>query len=89
MILRYKNQEIDLSQVTRLYPAAVVKAGGEFAQVSLEWAQMKEGVVAIEHYVLVFDIDPLGEVPHNRIEFTFKTREELVDAINEVARHFR
>jgi len=87
MIYTFKDKEIDLSRVTRLYPAAVVKAGEEYAQVSLEWAELKQESVRIEHYVLVFDIDPLGEIPKNRIEFLFTTKEELLAAINDVARY--
>ena len=87
--MRYKiqNFEIDLKSVTRLYPAAVVNVDGERAQVSLEWAEMKADVVAVESYILVFDIDPLDELPKNRIEVVFESRDELMQAINDVAKH--
>ena len=40
MIYTYKNEEYDLTKVTRLYPAATVEVpGGDTAQVSLEWAE--------------------------------------------------
>jgi hypothetical protein len=87
--MRYKIQdfEIDLKSVTRLYPAAVVSVDGERAQVSLEWAEMKADVVAVESYILVFDIDPLDELPKNRIEAVFESRDELMQAINDVAKY--
>lgn len=85
MIFKYKDQEIDLDQITRLYPAVVVKAGGESAQVSLEWANMKADQIEIEYFVLVFDIDPMHEVPVNRRELHFSTIEELFAIMNEVA----
>lgn len=87
MIYKAQDYEIDLDNITRLYPAAIVNAAGERAQVSLEWAEMKADVVPIEAYVLVFDIDPLGEVPKNRIELVFSTKEELITAINDVAQY--
>jgi len=76
---------IDLSRLTRLYPAAVVNAAGETAQVSLEWAELKAEQVPVAGYVLVFDTDPLGDVPKNRIELFYETREALDDAMRDVA----
>jgi len=87
MIYKAQNREIDLEKITRLYPAATVNAAGEQAQVSLEWAEMKADVIDIESYVLVFDIDPLEEVPKNRIELVYETKEELIVAINDVAQY--
>jgi hypothetical protein len=87
VIYKIKDIEIDLKKITRLYPAATVNVSGERAQVSLEWAEMKENVIEIESYVLVFDIDPLQEVPKNRIELVYKTKEELILAINDVAKY--
>ncbi|MEA3522154.1 MAG: hypothetical protein U9R50_04200 [Campylobacterota bacterium] len=87
MIYKAQNREIDLEKITRLYPAATVNASGERAQVSLEWAQMKADVITIESYVLIFDIDPLEEEPKNRIELIFESKEELLEAINDVAQY--
>lgn len=78
-------QRIDLSKVTRLYPAAVIHAGGESASVSLEWAQMKADVITVEAYVLVCDFDPVGEIPVNRIELRFDTKDALFEAMQEIA----
>lgn len=79
-------QEIDLAQLTRLYPAALISAGGESASVSLEWAELKAGLVTLEAYVLICDFDPIGEVPVNRVEFRFETKEELFVSMEEIAR---
>lgn len=86
MIYRHDNYEIDLAKVTRLYPAALISAGGESASVSLEWAQMKEGKIVLEAYVLICDFDPVGEVPVNRKELRFETKEELFSVMNDIAR---
>ncbi|MBN2870987.1 MAG: hypothetical protein JXK04_08550 [Campylobacterales bacterium] len=80
------DQRIDLSKVTRLYPAALIHAGGESASVSLEWAEMKADLIALEAYLLVCDFDPVGEVPVNRVELRFDTKEALFDAMQEIAR---
>lgn len=81
----YDGGEIDLSLVTRLYPAALISAGGESAQVSLEWAEMKKEQVTLEAYVLICDFDPVGEVPVNRVEIRFDTKEELFSAMSEIS----
>jgi len=88
MIYEAQGQQIDLTKITRLYPAATVNAAGEVAQVSLEWAEMKKDVVQISAFVLVFDIDPLDEVPNNRIELVYETKDELIAAMTEVAGYF-
>lgn len=79
------SDKIDLSKVTRLYPAALINAGGESASVSLEWAEMKKEFVLLEAYVLVCDFDPVGEVPVNRKEIRFKTKEELFEMIQRIS----
>ncbi|RLA72333.1 MAG: hypothetical protein DRG24_03270 [Epsilonproteobacteria bacterium] len=89
MIYETQGKKIDLTKITRLYPAVTVKAAGEMAQVSLEWAEMKKDVVSITAFVLVFDIDPLNEVPNNRIELVYETKDELIAAMNEVAIYFQ
>ena len=81
----YDGGEIDLSLVTRLYPAALISAGGESASVSLEWADMKKEQVILEAYVLICDFDPVGDVPVNRAEIRYETKEELFAAMNDIA----
>lgn len=83
------NERIDLAKATRLYPAVLIHAGGESASVSLEWAEMKSDVVSVEAYLLVCDFDPVGEVPVNRVELRFETKEALFDAMNEISRLVR
>ncbi|MDD2828927.1 MAG: hypothetical protein PHW18_05075 [Sulfuricurvum sp.] len=74
-----------MAKVTRLYPAALISAGGERASVSLEWAEMKKGQILLEAYVLICDFDPIGEVPLNRVELRFETKEKLFEAMNEIS----
>ena len=89
MIYKAQGKEIDLTQITRLYPAATVDVQGEVAQVSLEWAKMdKKQEVPIASYVLIFDIDPLGEVPNNRVELVYESEELLIEGMKEVAKYF-
>ena len=89
MIYEAQGKKIDLRQLTRLYPAATVDVQGELAQVSLEWAKMeKKQEVPVSSYVLIFDIDPLGEVPNNRIELVYESEELLIEGMKEVAKYF-
>jgi len=89
MIYRAQGKEVDLKLITRLYPAATVDVNGEIAQVSLEWAKMeKKQEVPIASYVLIFDIDPLGEVPNNRIEMVYESEDALIEGMKEVAKYF-
>ena len=89
MIYTYNDESYDLSKVTRLYPAAVIKVpGGDSAQVSLEWADIKSDKVSIAYYVLIFDFDPVGEVPVNRKELKFDTKEALFHSMREVNSYF-
>ena len=85
MTYTYKNEEYDLTKVTRLYPAVTVEVpGGDSAQVSLEWADLKKDKIDIAYYVLVFDFDPIGEVPTNRKELKCESKEELFSVMQEV-----
>jgi len=89
MIYVADGKEIDLLKITRLYPAALISAGGESASVSLEWAEMKAEQITLEAYVLICDFDPVGEVPINRIELRYATKEELFEAMQEIAQKLR
>ena len=89
MIYEFNNETYDLSKVTRLYPAAVIEVpGGDSAQVSLEWADLKKDKVTIAYYVLVFDFDPVGEVPTNRKELKCDSKDELFSVMQEVNVYF-
>jgi len=85
MIFEANGETIDLSKITRLYPAALIHAGGESASVSLEWAELKADQITLESYVLICDFDPVGEVPINRIELRYSTKDELFQAMQEIA----
>lgn len=89
MIYVADGKEIDLLKITRLYPAALISAAGESASVSLEWAEMKAEQITLEAYVLICDFDPVGEVPINRIELRYATKEALFEAMQEIAQKLR
>ena len=84
MIYKSHGYDLDLSKITRLYPAVTVDVHGEFAQVSLEWAELNGDKVKLAAYILVFDFDPLGEVVKSRVELSFDTKEELFDEMQKV-----
>jgi hypothetical protein len=82
-------QKIDVDKITRIYPAALIHAGGESASVSLEWAELKADQISLETYLLVCDFDPVGEVPLNRIELRYDTKEELFRVMQEIAMYLK
>jgi len=86
MIYKSKEGDLDLSKITRLYPAVVVDSHGEVAEMSLEWMEMNEGKVKIVHYVLVFDFTPLNEDVKDRTTLVFENKKELMDEIQVVAK---
>ena len=88
MIYKSKDGDIDLSVITRMYPAAVIEMYGEVAEMSLEWMQSNADKVKLLHYVFVFDFTPLNEEVKNKKVLTFETREELLTAMTEVAQFF-
>jgi hypothetical protein len=85
MLYHHQEHTIDLTKVTRLYPAALVRLGKETASVSLEWAAMKEEKIILESYVLICDFDPIGEVPTHRVELLFETKEKLFEAMTTIS----
>lgn len=78
IIFEADGKQIDLAKITRLYPAVLIHVGGESASVSLEWAELKADQISVETYLLVCDFDPVGEVPVNRIELRYPTKEALL-----------
>ncbi len=93
MIYKSSEGDLDLSKITRLYPAVVVDLQGEVAEMSLEWIDMNEevvnsGKVKIVHYVLVFDFTPLNEDVKERTTLVFETKDALMDEIQVVAKFF-
>jgi 5S rRNA maturation endonuclease (ribonuclease M5) len=88
-IVVVEGKEIDLAKITRLYPAALIHAGGESASVSLEWAELKSEQITLEAYQLICDFDPVGEVPLNRVELRFETKEGLFRVMQEMAKQIK
>lgn len=85
MIYKSKEGDLDLSKITRLYPAVVVDMQGEVAEMSLEWEELYGEKVKIVHYVLVFDFTPLNEDVKDRTTLIFQTKDALIREIQEVA----
>ncbi|MDD2567548.1 MAG: hypothetical protein PHI89_02980 [Thiovulaceae bacterium] len=79
---------IDLTKLTRLYPAVVVDMHGERAEMSLEWAELYGDKVTLCAYVLVFDFTPPKEEKKERIVLEFATKEALMNEMQEVAKFF-
>jgi hypothetical protein len=88
MIYKSKIGDIDLSALTRLYPAAVVEVQGEVAEMSLEWIEMNEEKVNLKEYILVFDFTPPKEEVKDKKVLHFETKEELIQEMQEVAKLF-
>ena len=88
MIYKSKDGDVDLSKITRLYPAAVIDMYGEVAEMSLEWMEDNADKVKLVHYVLVFDFTPLNEDIKIKKTLIFDTREELIESMTEVAQFF-
>lgn len=88
MIYKSQDGDIDLSKITRLYPAAVIDMYGETAEMSLEWMEDNAQKVKLVHYVLVFDFTPLNEEVKIKQTLIFETKEELIASMTEVAQFF-
>ena len=87
MIYKTSEGDVDLTKLTRLYPAAVVDMQGEIAEMSLEWIELYGDKVKLVHFVLVFDFTPPGENVKVRTVLTFETKDELMKEIQEVAKY--
>ncbi len=89
MIYKSKIGDIDLSKITRLYPAGIVEVNGEIAEMSLEWCEMNWSKVNITSFVLIFDFTPPKEQVRDKKELHFETRDELIETMTEVAQFFQ
>ena len=89
MVYKSKIGDIDLTKLTRLYPAAVVEMQGEVAEMSLEWIDTNEDKVKLLNYVLVFDFTPSGSGVRDKKVLEFKTKDELIQTMSEVAQFFQ
>lgn len=89
MIYKSQQGDLDLSKVTRLYPAVIVDMHGEVAEMSLEWVELYGEKVKLVSYILVFDFAPLHEDVKERVTLSHKTKEELIATMTEVAQLFQ
>lgn len=89
MIYRSEQGDLDLSKVTRLYPAVIVDMHGEVAEMSLEWVELYGEKVKLLSYILVFDFTPLHEDVKERVTLSHNTKEELIATMTEVAQLFQ
>jgi len=89
MIYRYKDQEISLENLTRLYGAVLIDMQGEVAEMSLEWYELYGDKVKLLHYLLVFDYTPPGENVRDKKVLEFATQDELINTMQEVAQFFQ
>jgi hypothetical protein len=89
MIYSSKNGDIDLSKLTRLYPAALVEVDGEVAEMSLEWIDMNGDKVKLLNYVLVFDFTPPGSEQRDKKVLEFQNKDELIQTMSEVSQFFQ
>ncbi len=75
MVITVQNRKIDMTSVSRLYPAAIIEyADGTVTQISLEWFdKMANDDVTLINYALFFhhkeEVEPTV--------FTYTGREEL------------
>jgi len=78
-----ENKQFDLSKITQLYPAAIIKTGykEETTQVSLEWLELeaKDKVELTGYGIFVH----LGD--DEKYSFVYQNREELDEAISKLA----
>jgi len=85
----FEDKEISLEKLTRLYGAVVIDMQGEVAEMSLEWFDLYGDKVKLLHYALVFDYTPPGENQRDKTVLEFKTKEELLKVMQEVAQFFQ
>lgn len=88
-IYNSKKGDLDLSKITRFYPAVVVDLHGEVAEMSLEWMELYGEKVKLVSYILVFDFTQPQDDAKNRTVLEFETKEELIETMSEVAQFFQ
>ena len=79
--INFRDREIDLTKVVRIYPAVVVEFEGEKSEMSLQWAEENMDKINIIEYVLNIDYTQNRDVGDR---FTFATQEELLEAVQEL-----
>ncbi len=88
-IYKSNNGNIDLTNLTRLYPASVVDLDGDVSEMSLEWTELNGDKVNILRYILVFDFTPHGEDDKVKTIVNFDTKDELIIELQKVALLFQ
>ena len=89
MIYKSEYGDIDLENLTRLYPAALIESEGETAEMSLEWIELNGDKVKLLYYVLVFDFTPHGSDKKERTVLKFKQKKSLFNAMENVSELFK
>jgi len=74
MIIKIEDKEFESKNITRLYPAAVIKTGDgdEMTQISLEWIETNKRKVEVVGYGLFVNIGK--DVKYS---FVYDTQEEM------------
>ena len=83
MIITIQNKQFNTTNITQLYPAAVIKTGfeDETTQVSLEWLDIEaKGKVEVVGFGIFIH---LGE--DEKYTFMFDTKEEMDEEIGAIA----
>jgi len=88
MIYKSKEGDLDLSKLTRLYPAVVVDMQGEVAEMSLEWVELYGEKVKLLSYILGFSFTPLPADVREQVTLSYETKEELIATMSEAAQRF-
>ncbi len=86
MIYKSSQGDISLENLTRLYAAVLIEAGGEVAEMSLEWIESYADKVKILEYILVFDYTPPGSEERVKKSLSFATKEDLLNEIHSVTK---
>ncbi len=78
-MMRYDG--IDLESISNIYPSVLVRHQDVVTTVSMEWYEQNKEQLQLQSYTLIF-IDTKG----NRIERHYQSYEEMIEAMQEVAR---
>jgi hypothetical protein len=89
MIYKSKQGDLDLTKLTRLYPAVLIDMQGEIAEMSLEWFDLYGEKVKFISFVLVFDYTSSGEDEKKRTVLEFDNKNELIKTMQEVSEVFQ
>ena len=79
--ITFYNQDIDLSKIFRIYPAALIEYQKEQTEMSLEWIEQNSDKVDLLSYRLILDYDKNRD---KQTKIDFHNREDLIQAINEI-----